>query len=80
MSDKVIKTRWRYLKSLGCYGLAGYVGYSRLYVSKHYATDVLMGAGVGVLVAELYFRFVEKKGSHISLSSTASQLKISYHF
>jgi len=37
------------------YGWAGYVGYSRMADSKHYLTDVLVGAAAGILIGNLIY-------------------------
>lgn len=39
------------------YGLAGYVGYSRIEIDKHFATDVAAGAVMGSLVGQLTYTF-----------------------
>jgi membrane-associated phospholipid phosphatase len=38
---------YRALSFLGLYGWAGYVGYSRMQIDRHYFTDVLAGAALG---------------------------------
>jgi membrane-associated phospholipid phosphatase len=38
------------------YGAAGYIGYSRLRRDKHYLTDVVAGAALGIGVARYYYR------------------------
>jgi membrane-associated phospholipid phosphatase len=48
---------WKWLPSLALYGWASYVGLSRIHALKHHATDVIMGAVVGTLVAQLYYAF-----------------------
>ncbi len=46
------------------YGWAGYVGYSRIADSKHYLTDVLVGAAVGTLIGNLvYGQYFSASGS-----------------
>ncbi len=37
------------------YGLASYVGYSRIEIDKHYMTDVLAGAAIGALNGQLTY-------------------------
>ena len=38
------------------YGLAGYIGYSRLRLDKHYFTDIVAGAALGTAVARYTYR------------------------
>ena len=80
MRDKNVSRKWQLFKSFSCYGWGSFVAFSRIQASKHYATDVITGAGIGVLVAELFFRFGEKKLSNISIRSSKSKLIVSYHF
>ncbi len=80
MSEKNISPKWQLFKSFSCYGWASFVAFSRIQASKHYATDVIAGAGVGILVSELFFRFGEHKLSNISLRSSGSNLTLSYSF
>ena len=42
-------------QSVALYGLATYVGYSRIEIDKHFMTDVLAGAFVGGLVGQLTY-------------------------
>ena len=50
------------------YGVASLVGYSRVYHNAHFASDVLAGAAIGVLVGTSLVAINEKlRGSHISL-------------
>ena len=38
---------------------ATFVGWSRIHAYKHFVSDVLVGAAVGVLMAELFYRFAD---------------------
>lgn len=49
--------------------LAGLIALSRLYVGVHYPTDVLCGALIGIIVAEIAVRIV----SHLSRKRSASR-------
>ena len=80
MREKEISWGWQWTKSITCYGWASYVAYSRVKVSKHYATDVLIGAATGMLFAELFFQFGEGKADVVSIQPSHSGVVISYHF
>lgn len=50
------------------YGVASLVGYSRVYHNAHFASDVLAGAAIGLLVGTSLVAFNERlRGSHVSL-------------
>ncbi len=40
----------------GMYGLAGYIGYSRIRRGRHFFTDVVAGAALGTFVGRTYYR------------------------
>ena len=52
-------SRYSY-KLLGLFIWAILVSYSRIYLGVHYPADVLFGALLGMLLAYLVFRFIEK--------------------
>lgn len=80
MSEKNISPKWQLFKSFSCYGWASFVAFSRIQASKHYATDVIAGAGAGLLIGELFYRFGERKLDNISINTSNSQVVFSYHF
>ncbi len=47
--DKARKLRWIFLWS-------ALVAYSRIYLGVHYPSDILVGAGVGILIGNIVFR------------------------
>jgi hypothetical protein len=48
---------WHAAAATGLYGLAAYIGYSRIEQGEHHLTDVLAGAGAGFLAGRLFYRF-----------------------
>jgi membrane-associated phospholipid phosphatase len=48
---------WRWAPPLICFGWASYVGWSRISSYKHYVSDVVVGAAMGWLMAELFYSF-----------------------
>jgi len=53
---------WRAATGTGLYGLAAYIGYSRIEQGEHHLTDVLAGAGAGILAGTLFYRFNHAQG------------------
>ena len=47
---------WRIVTGMGFYGLAGYIGYTRLRQGEHYLTDVLAGAAAGTFVGRGFYK------------------------
>jgi len=62
---------WKWVSSVVLYGWASFVGLSRVHALKHHFSDILVGAVAGILVAELYYGFGEKKPKGASGSSPA---------
>ncbi len=48
--------RARVWSGIGLYGLASYLAYTRLEKGKHYFSDVVAGAGAGILVGRSFYR------------------------
>lgn len=59
---------WRWLPPTVCFSWAGFVGWSRLSLYKHYITDVAVGALTGWLLGELFARIAS---DHTPAASTA---------
>ncbi|UCG61118.1 MAG: phosphatase PAP2 family protein [Candidatus Zixiibacteriota bacterium] len=70
--------RWRWLPPTLLYGWAGFVGWSRIHAYKHFVSDVLVGATVGYLVAELFYHF--GNGAYSALDGEATPMMISINF
>ena len=51
-----IKSGYQWLTGIALYGWASYVAYSRIEIDRHYFTDVTVGALMGVLFEETYYR------------------------
>jgi membrane-associated phospholipid phosphatase len=48
---------WRWAPPALLFGWASFVGWSRIHAYRHYVSDVLAGAAVGMLLAELFYNF-----------------------
>ncbi len=51
-----IGSGYQWITTIGLYGWAAYVGYSRVQIDKHYFTDVVAGMVVGLLFEGIYHR------------------------
>jgi len=47
-----------YILETGCFGLAAYIGITRVTDNRHHGTDVLAGAILGTVIAIIAFRYV----------------------
>lgn len=51
--------------SIGAYSIAATTGFLRVYNHKHWVTDVIAGAGVGILLTKLVYYVYPKLKNHI---------------
>jgi membrane-associated phospholipid phosphatase len=70
---------WRWAPPSVLFGLASFVGLSRIHAYRHYFSDVLVGALAGYLVAELFFSFGENSSTHETESDSHHTL-LRFHF
>lgn len=68
--------------SIGGYGVATFVAVDRVCRDRHYVHDVLAGAAIGALSAELCFFLKNKlfKPEGLDLAFTGTQLAVSYRW
>jgi membrane-associated phospholipid phosphatase len=52
---------WKMMSFGLLYGWAGYVGFSRIHDRKHYLSDVIVGAGSGILISYLLYPHETKR-------------------
>jgi undecaprenyl-diphosphatase len=57
----VLGRRWRRLAP-GFFLVAGWVGFSRIYLNRHFLSDVLIGVVIGVGLGWLTFRWLRARG------------------
>ncbi len=55
-NDFTLRTTLKTLSFATLYGWAGFVGYSRIHDNKHYLSDVLVGAAVGIFMGNMIYR------------------------
>jgi membrane-associated phospholipid phosphatase len=71
LSNPTLRTALKVSAAVVLYGWAGYVGYSRILDNKHFLSDVLVGAAVGILMGNVvyngYFSEQSSIPAHISL-------------
>ena len=63
-----INKRYGWEIGIPAYILAGYVGWTRVYANKHDYWDVLGGAAIGILSAELFTKKYQKNNLKLSLN------------
>ena len=57
----VLGRRWRRLAP-GFWLLAAWIGFSRIYLNRHFLSDVLIGAAIGVGIGWLTLRWLRARG------------------
>lgn len=73
--------RWHWVSPTVLFGWASFVGLSRIHAYKHYFSDILIGALVGYLVAELFFSFGENNDMIIPKSDESAMiLRLNFTF
>ena len=74
---------WRWAPPTLLFGWSSFVGLSRIQAYRHYLSDVLVGALVGTVMAELFFALNESpsiSSEDDDLSPAPQLLRISYRF
>ncbi|HBG07637.1 MAG TPA: hypothetical protein DDY22_19285 [Geobacter sp.] len=56
---------------LFCYTAAAFVGFSRVYQEKHWASDVLLGAAIGELAGDAVTRYYASQQGNVTLAPLA---------
>lgn len=72
MASVLAATSEQFLVKLGYYATAAFVGYSRLYQDKHWASDIVLGAAIGELSGRVVTSYHAGKGRRITIAPTAS--------
>lgn len=70
---------WRWVSSGVLYGWASFVGLSRVHAYKHHLSDVVAGAVVGALIAELIYNLAPSNESS-SADGAVSQFQVAFRF
>jgi len=69
MASVLSATSESYLAKVSYYAVATFVGFSRLYQDKHWASDIILGAAVGELCGRVVTRYHgEHAGTQLSLA------------
>jgi membrane-associated phospholipid phosphatase len=62
---------------LGCYGAAAFVGFSRMYQDKHWASDVVLGAAIGELAGQVVTRYHTSGKARLAIVPLAGSDRLS---
>lgn len=71
---------WSWTSPAIIYGWAAFVAWSRMHAYRHYPTDVIVGALVGYLIAELFYSWGFESSEETPSEATLPVLKISFSF
>ena len=78
MASVLASTSESYLTKLSYYAAATFVGFSRIYKDKHWASDIVLGAAVGELCGRIVTRYhVEQGGRKFSIAPMATGNSVS---
>ena len=71
---------WSWAPPVLLYGWASFVGWSRIHAYKHFISDVIAGALVGYLIAELFYSFGDDAFELNDNSQPATVINITFRF
>ncbi len=83
MRDKMTNLQyrsWRWLPPALLYGWGSFVGWSRIHAYEHFVSDVLVGAMVGYLMAELFYHFGDDAYANFDGNGTPLAISINIKF
>ncbi len=79
-SASFIQRRYGWKYGIPAYALAGFTGFSRINADRHYLSDVLVGAAIGIGCTYLFTTPYEKQDYQISLSGNTKGFTFSFRY
>lgn len=71
---------WRWAPPTVLLGWASFVAWSRIHAYKHYPSDVIVGAAVGYVMAELFYSLARHEETVSQGNSTTPMIRVSFKF
>ncbi len=73
-------SNWNWTSPTILYGWATFVAWSRVHAYRHYPTDIIAGALVGYLIAELFYSWGYESSAETAGGSSLPTLRITFSF
>jgi membrane-associated phospholipid phosphatase len=70
----VVDARYGWKAGMPAYLVAGFVGYSRIRMQKHFPTDVIAGAALGTIMGRSFAQAHSRSSSHAIIPTLGSHL------
>ena len=79
-SASFIQRRYGWKYGIPAYALAGFTGFSRINADRHYLSDVLVGAAIGIGCTYLFTKPYEKQDYQLSISGNTRGFMFSFRY